>query len=339
LPCKTDLPAQPALATRDHRQQIGYIAWHQPIPHRIYPFPPTAMPLGIRPINDFAFKKTFGTAENRVALISLLNAILAPKSPIVEVAIENPFNLQDFEDDKLSILDVKAVDGTGAIYDIEMQLAIFAGLVQRIVFYGCELYAGQLKAGENYASLHPVYSICLVNGILWPEAPRVHHAFRLADAESGRVLGETLEIHTLELGRYNLKESELRSASTLDCWLYWLLHAHEYEPAALLELLPQPAIRQATETLARIAQISEDKAMYDAREKAIRDRKWELSSAFREGEREGEIKGKIESIRMLQGLLNVPVSEEQELRTLTLEQLQALTSSLQENLRNRTPSA
>ena len=61
-----------------------------------------AMPLGIRPINDFAFKKTFGTAENRIALISLLNAILRPKSPIVEVTLENPFNLQDFQDDKLS---------------------------------------------------------------------------------------------------------------------------------------------------------------------------------------------------------------------------------------------
>ena len=167
------------------------------------------MPLGIRPINDFAFKKTFGTAENRVALISLLNAILKPNSPIVEVTLENPFNLQDFEDDKLSILDIKAVDGAGAIYDIEMQLAIFAGLVQRIVFYGCELYAGQLKAGDDYAGLHPVYSICLVNGILWPEATRVHHAFRLADAESGRVLQGTLEIHTLELGRYTLKEAEL----------------------------------------------------------------------------------------------------------------------------------
>ena len=46
------------------------------------------MPLGIRPINDFAFKKTFGTAENRVALISLLNAILRPKSAIVEVTLE-----------------------------------------------------------------------------------------------------------------------------------------------------------------------------------------------------------------------------------------------------------
>ena len=87
------------------------------------------MPLGIRPINDFAFKKTFGTTENRVALISLLNAILTPKSPIIDVTLENPFNPQDFEDANLSILDIKAVDGAGAIYDVEMQLAILSGLV------------------------------------------------------------------------------------------------------------------------------------------------------------------------------------------------------------------
>jgi hypothetical protein len=49
--------------------------------------------------------------------------------------------------------------------------------------------------------------------------------------------------------RYNLIEPEVRSASTLDCWLFWLLHAHEYEPKALAELLPHPAIRQATGTL------------------------------------------------------------------------------------------
>ena len=51
------------------------------------------MLLGIRAINDFAFKKTFGTPENRVALISLLNAILEPKSPIVDVTLENPFKV------------------------------------------------------------------------------------------------------------------------------------------------------------------------------------------------------------------------------------------------------
>ena len=70
------------------------------------------MLLGIRPINDFAFKKTFGTPENRVALISLLNAILEPKSPIVNVTLENPFNPQDFKEDKLSILDISRQKGS-----------------------------------------------------------------------------------------------------------------------------------------------------------------------------------------------------------------------------------
>ena len=265
------------------------------------------MPLGIRPINDFAFKKTFGTPENRPCLISLLNAILRLKEPIVNLSLENPFNLQDFQDDKLSLLDIKAVNRTGAIYDIEIQLTTYEGLVQRMVFYGCELYAGQLKSGEDYETVNPVYTIWLITGILWPDATRVHHAFRLTDKDSGRVLEETLEIHALELARYNLRESELRPANELDCWLFWLLHAHEYEPEALAELLPQPAIRQATATLSRIAQVTEDKAMYDAREKAIRDRKWEIAAAERkgrregrrEGQREGEIKREIKTIRML----------------------------------------
>jgi hypothetical protein len=66
------------------------------------------------------------------------------------------------------------------------------------------------------------FAFWLINGILWPDATRVHHDFRLVDADAGRVLAGTVEIHTLELGRYNVRESELSSASMLDCWLYWL---------------------------------------------------------------------------------------------------------------------
>ena len=107
------------------------------------------MPLGIDPLVDFAFKMTFGTPENRACLIHLLNATLRPKEPIVEVILDNPFNPKDFQEDKLSLLDIKAVDRTGAIYDVEVQLTTYRGLRQRMVFYGCELYAGQLKAGKN----------------------------------------------------------------------------------------------------------------------------------------------------------------------------------------------
>ena len=171
------------------------------------------MRIGIKPVVDFAFKKVFGSDPNKLSLISFLNAVLNLGVPIVDVVIVNPYNLQDFLDDKLSILDIKAIDANGAIYNIEMQLSIFEGLVQRIVFYGCENYAGQLKAGDDYTELHPVYSICLVNGILWKDAKQIQHSFRLTDRESGRVLDKTVEIHTLELGRYNLVEADLATAS------------------------------------------------------------------------------------------------------------------------------
>ena len=264
------------------------------IPCSVSILPFRAMPLGISPINDFAFKKTFGSPENRECLISLLNAVLKPKAPIVDVTIQNAFNRKDFEDDKLSIVDVKAVDSAAAIYHVEVQLRVPMSLPQRAVFYGCELYADQLREGSGYAVLCPVYSIWLINDILWPDTAQFHHAFRLTDAVSGRVLNGTLEIHTIELPKYNTKELELPAGEMLSWWLYWLRHAQDYEAERLLETFPQPAIRQATRTLVRIAEITEDKTMYDAREKAIRDRKWEIDSAKREGEIKGEIKGKIE---------------------------------------------
>jgi predicted transposase/invertase (TIGR01784 family) len=317
------------------------------------------MPLGIRPINDMAFKKTFGTPENKLCLISLLNAILNLNSPITDVTIKNPYNLQDFESDKLSILDIKATDKSGAIYDIEMQLRIFEGLVNRIVFYGCELYADQLRSGEAYADLKPVYSICLVDGLIWKDAAPVHQRFQLCDLASGRVLENTIEIHTLELARYDLTESDLPTASRLECWLFWLLHAHEYEPDDLLRLFPDAAFQQATRTIIQISEKTEDKAMYDAREKAIRDYQSEMSSAVRkarqeglqeglqegvqegllEGLQKGDLKGRrqgrIELIQTLQMLLQVRESTVEEFSDLSEVQLLAMSEELRSQLRNR----
>ena len=91
--------------------------------------------------------------------------------------------------------------------------------------------------------------------------------------------------------------------------------------------------------------------MYDAREKAIRDRQWDLSAARREGQIEGKLEGKLEGkregmiegaiageiklIRVLQGILQIPVSDQQELSAMRLEQLESLTNRLQEKARNR----
>ena len=311
-----------------------YVAWNAMILRLPQPSPfesDTSMPIGIRPINDFAYKKIFGSPENTLILISLLNAILNLSKQIIDVTIVNPYNLQDFKDDKLSILDIKAVDQDGAIYDIEMQLSIFTGLIKRIVFYGCEVFAGQLKAGDDYSKLKPVYSICLLEKTLWDDSPKVHHAFRFTDALSGRTLINTLEIHTLELGWYNLKEGDLPTANALVCWIYWLLHAHEYDRATLLRLLPDRAFQLATQTLNSISEISEDKQMYDAREKAIRDQKWALNASRIEGKIEGEIK----LIRALEEILQQPAFSEEELAVKSLDELQTIAAKMQAMARGR----
>ena len=44
-----------------------------------------------------------------------------------------------------------------------------------MVFYGCKLYAGQLKSGEHYETVSPVYTIWLITGIFQHahECPRL----------------------------------------------------------------------------------------------------------------------------------------------------------------------
>jgi predicted transposase/invertase (TIGR01784 family) len=102
------------------------------------------MPLGIRPTVDFAFKKIFGSPEHSQALIGLLNAILRPEPPITSVEILNPFSYQEFAGDKQVVLDVRARDAAGRLLNVEMQVAIFSGLLERLVYYACRLFVDQL---------------------------------------------------------------------------------------------------------------------------------------------------------------------------------------------------
>jgi predicted transposase YdaD len=113
-------------------------------------------------------------------------------------------------------------------------------------------------------------------------------------------------------------------------------------------LFPQPEFQKATDSIDRIAKKTEDKAMYDTREKAIRDQQWILNAARREGREEGEIKGRVEGeikgreegelfgkIRMLQNLLSLSESTDKELHTRSRTELETLATELQAQLRKR----
>ena len=77
----------------------------------------------INPRVDFAFKKLFGSEENKDLLISLINAIISPTDQITEIELKNPYSLANYRAGKMSIMDIKARDKTGKWFNVEMQIS------------------------------------------------------------------------------------------------------------------------------------------------------------------------------------------------------------------------
>ncbi len=306
------------------------------------------MGMGIKPTVDFAFKITFGSPENKRALIGLLNAVLNRPCPIVDIEILNPFSYQEFEDDKLSVLDVRARDSTGCYFDIEMQVAVLGNLIKRMVYYASNLFSSQLTSGHDYGSLRGAISICLLNQVLFKETATAHHHFRLHDVASGKTLDDTIELHTVELVKYDLDAATISRASKLEQWVFFLLYADQYTAAELRALLPGVEFDQAITAIERISQKTKDRAMYDQREKAQRDQQWMLNESRKEGRQEGHVEGLEEgiekgiekgavigSITTLQAIIGDTVTAADELKALDLDTLNRLYTELQERLRSR----
>ena len=298
------------------------------------------MPLGIKPTVDFVFKKVFGSPENVSVLIGLLNAILELPRPIVQVEILNPFSYQDFAADKLIVLDVRARDAEGRWLNVEMQVTVYGGLLPRLVYYACSLYVDQLQSSQNYADLRPAISICLLREDLFRDTLTPHHRFRLVDPEHARELAEAIEVHTVELLKYDVDAESVATASAIDKWVFFLLHADEYGPEQLRTWLPDQEFQQAITTIESIASKTEDRIMYDQREKAQRDYRWAMDGARDEGIKigteqgleRGSLTGKIQ---LLQQLLNQEPASTASLLERSLEELAALLSDLQQQLRSR----
>jgi flagellar biosynthesis/type III secretory pathway protein FliH len=162
----------------------------------------------------------------------------------------------------------------------------------------------------------------------------------MRDQQSGRKLDNAIEVHTVELTKYNLEEETISQASKLDQWAFLLRRAQDYDAATLRRLLPGIEFETAIETIQIISEKTEDKQMYDQREKAQRDYEWALSGAREEGREEGERlgveKGKLAGkVQLLQELLGDPPSSDTELQELASETLAEQLSILQQRIRDR----
>jgi predicted transposase/invertase (TIGR01784 family) len=202
---------------------------------------------------DYVFKRLFGDEDQAPLLVSLLNAVLRfPATRRVRgVTLLNPFMAQDYAEGKTPILDIRARDDPGRQFLVEMQRLKKAGFAKRLLYYWATGHLEQLLRGERYEMLQPTYLICFLDVALFTD-DAYHHTFRAYDQANGVVLCKDLEIHLVELRKFDVPVEEVKTA--LEQWCFFLKNGALLDLARLPATLNDPAVCQAAEVLMKISQ-------------------------------------------------------------------------------------
>jgi predicted transposase/invertase (TIGR01784 family) len=224
----------------------------------------------IDPKIDCVFKALLGSEDNRCLLIHFLNAMLAGElpSPITEVDILDPYNEREFLDDKLSIVDVKARDEQGRLYQIEIQLLNVPDLPARIFYTWADLYSQQLRSGQDYDQLRPTYAIWILAQDLLRDDPAYAHRYRLCD-ERGRRLIDHGGIWLMELSKFAAEAVETEEQR----WLKFFIEGERLDDADLPDWMQTAEMRQAMSTLKAFSEKDRAYHAYQARQNYLRQQR------------------------------------------------------------------
>jgi len=253
-------------------------------------------------LNDLAFKAVFGTEKNKRLLIALLNALLEldDDDRIVTITLLNPFNLATTVDDKQSCVDVKAVDGRGQNYLIEVQMQPRGAFTSRVVYYLARLFADQLEAGARYTALCRATAISLVDFNLFAEHNEVQSRFRLCDPQHDLILAETLDLRFVELRKADIWPVS-RVRTRFEKWLHMLKFGTRYPDLGHLPpaLADEEEIVMSLEQLRNVNADSIARERLEAREKWLRDHLSDLGDAREEGLVQGRAEGRADIVRAM----------------------------------------
>ena len=222
----------------------------------------------IDPQVDCVFKALLGKEENSNLLVHFLNAVLGAElsEPIVSVVIINPYNDKEFLDDKLTIVDVKAKDERGRIYQIEIQLDYFSYLPARMLYTWSDVYSQQLQSGEKYYKLNPTYSIWLLAENAIKHDDQYIHRYKFRD-EAGIPLIEHGGIWVFELEKFNSQVIDNEQAR----WLRFFKEGKQLnDENNLPDWMNTQEMKQAMNTLCQFSEKERNYFAYQARQDFLR---------------------------------------------------------------------
>jgi len=243
------------------------------------------------PKNDFIFKRIFGHHPN--LLKDFLNAILPlPEDCVIEsLTYLQPENIPDLPILKNSIVDVRCLDNHGRYFIVEMQLQWTSDFMKRMLFNTATTYARQLKKGEEYKQLSPVYGVALLDATFNQEQEWFHH-YKMTNASDHKKTLEDIQLVLIELPKF--KPTSITAKRVTVLWLRFLKEINETTKTVDPSLLEVDSIKEAL-SLLEIASYDEAELLaYDQSWDAVSSERTLMSGRFREGEQMGLAKGRAE---------------------------------------------
>jgi predicted transposase/invertase (TIGR01784 family) len=249
----------------------------------------------INPKVDFAFKKLFGSEENKDLLISFINSILPEDKQIKSVELKNPYNIANYKKGKMTILDIKAVDEKGTWFDIEMQIAEQGYYDKRALYYWSKVYTDQIESGEYFETLRKTISINILD-FNYLDEKDFHNSYGIYNRKSDKELSDIFDMHFIELEKFNKDYKDIKTA--LDRWAAFLNKAYEINKDNIPpELAVDKEVRKAIETLDIMYLNKEERELYENDLKLLRVQKSEIKAAERKGLEKGLEKGIEEGLK------------------------------------------
>ena len=236
------------------------------------------------PTVDFCFKGLMNNPKVRKGFI----AALLKKDPesIRETVLLPTVLSQEYQDDKLGILDVRVLMEDKTQIDMEMQVAYFECWDARVLFYLSKIFADQLKKGEPYENLKKCIHVSILDFVHFEEDTKYYRTICFCDEKTGKKYTDLMEIQILELKKL---PPDIKSGDDLIKWMKFFGGKSRKEFAAMAKT--DAYIEEAYKELEKLSADERAKLEYEARERAIRDYNSQMSSALRRGEQKGMERG------------------------------------------------
>ena len=237
---------------------------------------------------DYAFKITLTKGDSRL-LISLLNAIFANKNiprVIKSLEIKDPHLKKESDEDKLSILDIRARLDDGTMVLIEMHMYGLDELKPKTIRSWARTFGKDLEAGDSYLEQPPTIAIAFTDGQVKStedvtqskaDHSKIHKLCMIMDCEDSTIFTNAMELHYINMkafakvvnkaGRINIDET---GEAMFAKWLSLITQKEIEDKTIIADICKEEEeIQMAVTTLARQGEDKYTRLAYQRRQDEI----------------------------------------------------------------------